>query len=202
MRWQAEDRTVFADCAVIFRVRDEFGGLSNMASGFPLSVNGLTVPSSEALYQACRFPHQPEWQLEVLAEPSPMAAKMLARKDRRREDHSRFDWDRVVRDVMRWVLRVKTAQHFGRVAQLLRATEGRAIVERSRRDPFWGAIEGPDGTLRGRNELGRLWMELRDEVGAAGPDGFETVEPLAIPGFLLLGQQIEAVAGAREPQPA
>ena len=46
-------------CAVIFKVKDEWGALSNMHNDFLLRVNRVQVASSEALYQAMRFPHQP-----------------------------------------------------------------------------------------------------------------------------------------------
>ncbi|MDP2452491.1 MULTISPECIES: hypothetical protein [unclassified Kaistella] len=33
-----------------------FGGLSNMAPGYPLFINEVNIQSVEILYQACRFP--------------------------------------------------------------------------------------------------------------------------------------------------
>ena len=38
--------------AVVFRVKEQFGDLSNMSNVFPLLVQGIPVKSSEALYQA------------------------------------------------------------------------------------------------------------------------------------------------------
>jgi ribA/ribD-fused uncharacterized protein len=192
MDWQAEDGTVQTSCAVFYRVTEEFGGLSNMAGGYPLRINGISVGSSEALYQACRFPHQPDWQREIITQASPMAAKMKARKERRRQDHSRLDWGQIDVAVMRWVLRVKLAQHFDRIAGLLRRSSERAIVEMSRKDRFWGAVE-EEGRLHGRNQLGLLLMELRERVRTAERAELETVEPPGIPDFLLLGQPIGVV---------
>src|SRR5262249_26652285 len=131
--------------------------------GYPLRVNGAEVLSSEALYQACRYPHQPDWQREIIGRASPMAAKMASRKDGRRKE-TRADWEAVQVEVMRWVLRVKLAQHYGALSWPLRGTAGRAIVERSHRDRFWGAVEDEDGRLHGGNQLGRLLMELRELV--------------------------------------
>ena len=77
MRRDLQVRTYERSRSVVFRkTREEFGGLSNMASGFPLEINGLRVLTSEALYQACRFPHLPEVQKQILEQASPMAAKM------------------------------------------------------------------------------------------------------------------------------
>ena len=64
------------ESVVFLKTKDAFGGLSNMASGFPLSVNGIHIRTCEALYQACRFPHLPEVQELIIAQKSPMTAKM------------------------------------------------------------------------------------------------------------------------------
>ena len=58
---------------------EAFGSLSNMANGFPLRVNGISIRTSEALYQCCRFPHHPELQRKILEEKSPMTVKMVSR---------------------------------------------------------------------------------------------------------------------------
>ena len=162
------------ECAVVFRVREQFGGLSNMANDFPLVVGQETLKSSEALYQACRYPHRPEWQREIMNAPHAMRAKMAAKRDGRRND-SRTDWDTVRVTVMRWCLRVKLENNFGEFFNLLKSTDERPIVERSRRDRFWGAVLEKDGVLRGQNTLGKLLVELRNEVVAwmCAPDDAE-----------------------------
>lgn len=192
-QWQSEDGMVHDNCVVFFKVDEEFGPLSNMAGGYPLRVSGILVSSSEALYQACRFPQHPDWQQEIITQGSPMGAKMKAKKDRRREDHSRPDWAQVEVDIMRWVLRVKLAQHFGTIAGLLRATADRPIVEKSRNDRVWGAVEDKDGILRGRNQLGVLLVELRGVVESGTPELLKVVTPPAISDFRLLGKPIETV---------
>ena len=54
------------------KTKEAFGGLSNMAAGFPIRVNGVRILTSEALYQACRFPHLPHVQRLIIAQVSPM----------------------------------------------------------------------------------------------------------------------------------
>ena len=195
MNWEWEG-TVHQGCVVFFKVGGEYGGLSNMSNDFPLRVNGLRIGSSEALYQACRFPHRPDWQQEILAAPHAMQAKMKAKKQGRRPQ-SRPDWAQVQLDVMRWCLRMKLPQHFKRFGGLLRWSAPRAIVERSHRDRFWGAVLEADGVLHGENRLGQLLMELREELLTCKVTGQESrllrVEPLQIPDFLLLGQAIGVV---------
>jgi ribA/ribD-fused uncharacterized protein len=182
---------------VVYKTKDDFGGLSNMAAGFPLRINGVRVPTSEALYQACRYPNHPSAQQEIIGQFSPMTAKMKAKTFK---SQTRDDWDDVRFKIMRWCLRVKLNQNFAEFGRLLLATKERAIVEQSRRDTYWGAKLSEDGTcLVGQNVLGRLLMELREKLLTHGEAAFEVVEPLAIPDFLFLGRPIEPVAAHRGP---
>ena len=71
MGTSGDKRTYERQLTVVFRkTQEEFGGLSNMAAGFPLRVNGADIPTSEALYQACRFPHLPDVQRLIVAQKS------------------------------------------------------------------------------------------------------------------------------------
>ena len=119
---------------------------------------------------------------------------MKAKKEGRRKEHSQPDWEEVQVEIIRWCLRVKLAQHLKKFGGLLRWSAPRAIVERSRKDRFWGAVLERDGVLRGENRLGRLLMELREELLACTRAGEESrllrVEPPQIPDFLLLGKPL------------
>ncbi|HFT7410084.1 NADAR family protein [Pseudomonas aeruginosa] len=181
-----------AEVVVVYKTRESFGGLSNMASGFPLLVNGVRILTSEALYQACRFPHLPEVQRAIIGQNSPMTAKMKSRPYR---NESRSDWDLIRFKVMRWCLRVKLAQHYEAFGQLLLATEDRPIVEQSRKDDYWGAKSSgvADEVLIGENVLGRLLMELREQLKTDSKGRLKTVAPLAVRDFLLLGSPIAMV---------
>lgn len=179
-------------CAVFRYTHAPLGGLSNMAAGFPLRVAAVVARTPEALYQALRYPHHPHVQEEILAQKSPMAAKMVSK---RHKAQTRPDWDdglRVV--VMLWVLRVKLAQHMGTYQALLASTSGRSIVEESLRDDFWGARS--QGTLlRGRNVLGKLHMIVRDLLDRRAPALDQVPDlTLKVPDFLLLGAPATAPA--------
>ena len=176
--------------AVFLKTKDRFGALSNMAGGFPLHVNGIKIRTSEALYQACRFPHLPESQSRIIAERSPMEAKMKSKSHRQ---DSRADWDSVRVKVMRWCLQVKLVQNWNGFRDVLLETGDLPIVELSRRDDFWGAKLIDDRTLAGTNALGRFLMELREQVKIKPFDYFQHVEPMPIPNFLLGGRQIEKI---------
>jgi predicted NAD-dependent protein-ADP-ribosyltransferase YbiA (DUF1768 family) len=81
-----------AESAVFSKTKEAFGGLSNMAAGFPIRVNGVRILTSEALYQASRFPHLPDVQRLIIEQLSPMTTKMKSKPYRK---DSRPDWDRV-----------------------------------------------------------------------------------------------------------
>jgi len=182
---------VVSESAKFRRTSERWGGLSNMAPRFPLHVAGISIRTSEALYQACRFPHIPELQRMIIEEKSPMTAKMRSKPYRRQ---SRPDWDIVRIRVMRWCLRVKLSQNWERFSALLMETDGLPIVEESAKDSFWGATPSADGQLVGRNVLGRLLMELR-ELLLADAESLHRVAPPPVSRCLLYGQPVGAVNG-------
>jgi type I restriction enzyme S subunit len=153
-------------------------------------VVGRVWYSSEALYQACRFPDLPDVQQMIERETSAMAAKMKSKPHR---SASREDWPRIRVRIMRWVLRVKLAQHMKRFGAVLLETGDAAIVERSSKDRYWGAVESGDGTLEGQNVLGRLLMELREELRTKPPEELAVVMPPRVENFVLLGRPVGVV---------
>lgn len=194
----AESRTYHAEDVISFRkTGEQFGGLSNMAPGFPVWVAGVSLRTSEALYQACRFPHMPEVQKLIVSEISPMTAKMRSKPYRK---NSREHWDDIRVPIMKWCLRVKLAQNWTTFGELLLETENKPIVEDSRKDEFWGAIKDRDGIFQGRNVLGRLLMELREKL-KSDPEKLKNVEPVKIPQFLLLDKEINIITDEK-PMPS
>lgn len=169
-------------CIVFRRNADEYGMFSNMYRT-PLKVNGIEFLTSEALYQACRFPDHPQIQLSILQEKSPMNAKGVARTN---DEKTREDWYDVNILIMRWCVQIKYLQHHESFGILLDSTAPKEIVESSAKDSFWGAIP-QNGHLHGTNALGRVLKYVRDH------DKVKTVTPLSIPNFLLFGQQVREV---------
>jgi ribA/ribD-fused uncharacterized protein len=180
-------------CAVFLKTKERWGELSNMAAGMPLSVAGIAIKTSEALYQACRFPDIPDLQARIIAEPSPMSAKMVGKPFR---SSTRADWNAVQMDVMRWCLQVKARQNWAKFASVLLATGASDIVEEtSKRDLYWGAKmtkEDPD-ILVGENVLGNLLMDLRREIVSGSRTATSIVTALSIPNFLLCGTVIPSI---------
>jgi ribA/ribD-fused uncharacterized protein len=162
---------VAAECAVFFKTREEYGELSNMRHGFVLRWHGRRVHSSEALYQAHKF--LPETRIfdpdlgkevspfeVVIAQTNAKTAKMKAKKYKR---VTRPDWHSIKLDVMNYCVRLKYLEHRSVLDDVLDDTMGAPIVEKSRTDQLWGAVNDYRGNLVGENLLGCLWMIIRDE---------------------------------------
>lgn len=178
-----------ATSATFFYTTERFGAFSNMAKGFPLRLRQGVVPSSEALYQALRFPHRPDLQEDIIAQVTPILAKRRAYANL---SETRHDWHDVNLACMRHVLQLKWACHPERIHQLMIQTEGRPIVEISSRSDFWGTFRKGEW-LVGVNALGRLLMELRERVLAHAPGEEIHVKPPDIPDPLLRGKPIETM---------
>lgn len=178
------------ECITFRKTAERFGGLSNMAAGYLLNVNGVKILTSEALYQACRFPYLPEVQDVIIAERSPMTAKMKTKPYRQQ---SRPDWDIVRTKIMRWCLQVKLIQNWDKFSTLLLETGNLPIVEDSRKDDFWGAKPKNEEILIGANVLGRLLMQVREQIKSGELTPETVVQPLPIPDFLLYGQKVDPV---------
>lgn len=146
------------------------GELSNFHPRMPILVpteaGVVRLDSSETWYQADKFRDHPDAQRAVIE-----AANAHKNGPRGGKDAARAMGDMVSTDwtsgrsvmSMRYILRLKYAQHPETVGAALDQTGDRPIVEFSRHDAFWGAKpEGPN-SLRGVNALGRLWMEIREE---------------------------------------
>lgn len=172
------------------KTNEEWGGFSNMAGGYPIMVNGIEWRTSEALYQALRFPDFPDVQEAIRAEKSPMAAKMKSKPFRK--DSSRPDWDDVRIDLMYWSLRAKLVCNFEDFGALLRKSSNVEIVENSSKDRFWGAVPVNGDYFQGQNVLGVLLSKLRNDW-VVGQDGPHAVEPPHIPHCFLLGSPINQI---------
>lgn len=73
----------------------------------------------------------------------------------------REDWPTYKLEVMKEICRAKLHQH-GYIKRKLLETGNEQLVESSPIDSFWGWGPNKDG----ENHLGRIWMELREELRA------------------------------------
>ena len=138
---------------LFYRVSEPHGEFSNF-SPHPIQLKGKVWPTSEHYFQAQKFAGTEHEEAVRLAK-SPMVA---ARMGRSRERPLRADWEAVKDDIMRDALRAKFAQPALR--SLLLKTGDAEIVEHTKNDRYWA--DGGDGT--GRNRLGQLLMELREQL--------------------------------------
>jgi len=160
-----------------------------MAPGFPITINNQNILTSEALYQACRFPNNPDAQHLIISQSSPMTAKMRAKP---LKDLTRPDWMKVRVRIMRWCLSAKLLQNYSAFSQILVETLEKPIVEYSSKDRFWGALPSDEDTLIGANVLGRLLMELRESI-KEGTFNTDSLQPPEISDFLLNGSTITEI---------
>jgi ribA/ribD-fused uncharacterized protein len=139
---------------LFYRVNEPYGEFSNF-SPHPFELNGRLWPTSEHCFQAQKFAGM-EREEAIRQCHSPMVA---ARMGRSRKQPLRADWESVKDDIMRDALRAKFARHPALKSMLL-DTGDAELVEHTANDRYWA--DGGDGT--GRNRLGQLLMELREEL--------------------------------------
>lgn len=132
--------------------RGEKWFLSNM---YPckvmINVDGklYEMKSSESVFQALRSPDR-------LAEFIPLNG--FEAKKHAKSCKCRDDWFSVSIDIMRYALHCKFTQNPDLAAKLI-ALDGDIVEENEWYDTFWGTCNGV-----GENHLGKLLMELRDEL--------------------------------------
>ena len=133
---------------------DEYGEFSNFAA-FPFTLDGERWPTSEHYFQARKFRDEARGE-EIRKTASAMVA---ARMGRSRSAKLREDWEFVKDDIMRKVVRAKFMQH-EEIRKNLLETGDALLVEHTAKDSYWA--DGGDG--HGRNMLGQILMEIRDEI--------------------------------------
>ena len=150
------------DEACGFRLtRAAWGAFSNFQPlAVPISAGPWSFSSSEALYQAAKFGAHADVQQRIAEAATAREAAAIGRTPGLGIDPG---WNAQRVDVMRWVLRMKREANATDIDAVLAATGDRPIVEVSTRDPWWGARPVAE-RYEGRNVLGRLWMELRQQL--------------------------------------
>jgi ribA/ribD-fused uncharacterized protein len=137
-----------------YRTNEKFGCFSNF-SQHPIFLDGQHWKTSEHYFQAQKFEH-PKDQLAVQKAKTAMQAARIGR-DRYRKLKS--DWEEIKDDLMRKAVRAKVMQH-PQVKETLLSTNDAMIIEHTKNDNYWA--DGGDGS--GKNMLGKILMEIRDEL--------------------------------------
>ena len=134
----------------------EFYPFDNFSS-FKVEWNGYLFSSVEEAYQAASFMGSDEELVEKIKKShSADEAQRIAYANR---DKRREDLDDVKISIMEELLKLKIEQN-PYVKKKLLQTEDYMIIEDSPKDDFWGWGPNRDG----QNNLGKLWMKLREEL--------------------------------------
>ena len=141
----------------IFFYEREFYPLSNFSS-FMLEWKGVLYITSEHAYHTEKF-NDPEIIEKIKNARSAHDAFKIAKEY---EDKVRPDWSNIRVAVMEEIIRAKVAQH-PYVKKKLLETGDKEIVEDSWRDDFWGWGPNKDG----QNQLGKIWMKIRDSLSTS-----------------------------------
>lgn len=129
---------------------DSFTSKYRFLSNFYIEPDGTHL---EAEYQAAKT-------LDVEAQNRILGMTPAKAKDAGRKVVLRSDWDAVKISVMRNLLKQKFSNKY--LAGLLLDTENAELIEGNYwNDIFWGVCKGV-----GENNLGKLLMELRDQLKA------------------------------------
>lgn len=155
---QFRDPVLATDGSVVGFYEREFYVFSNFSS-FQVEWQGRLWPTSEHAYQAAKYlDHDEGFAQKIINSRSAHDAFKLAKSDEGRM-RQREDWSDVKDDIMLDICRHKLLQH-KYIQDKLLATNDELLVEDSPSDSYWGW--GPD--RKGRNQLGKTWMRLREEL--------------------------------------
>ena len=139
----------------ITRFDDEHGWLSNFWMK-PIVYFSRLYASVEHAYQANKAGSVID-HLYVATSPTPGKAKRRGRVIQERQD-----WECVKLHVMEACLQAKFAPGTELAQRLIDTGDAELIEENTWGDEFWGVCRG-----KGENHLGRLLMEIRDDLTGA-----------------------------------
>lgn len=134
----------------------EFFCFDNFSS-FAVVYQGIKYPTVEHAYQSLKFTETaPEIAKEIAECFSAHEAQKIGYAHKSLQNPR---WDEIKVSVMEELLRLKLRQN-PYVKKKLLQTKDDLICEDSPKDDFWGIGPNRDG----QNQLGKLWMKLRDEL--------------------------------------
>ena len=137
------------------RFEGKYKFLSNFYS-VPISFEGIMYPSVEHAYQAAKTLNEQE-RLRIMRLGTAAQAKRAGRYLK----GLRPNWDGIKLNIMLELLRKKF--FFKNMQRMLIATGDEELKEENHwHDTFWGVCEGV-----GENHLGKLLMQVREEVKCA-----------------------------------
>lgn len=147
------------------KVAEDFGWMGNM-SPYPIKYDGKIWRTSEALFQAMRYDDASIQEI-IRCEKSPMGAKMKSKKYK--DQMVVVPMSPLDVENMRKCVKLKFDQH-PRLKKLLIDTDNQFIYEdignrkSNERHKFWGAKKISENVGDGTNMMGKILMDLRNEL--------------------------------------
>lgn len=124
---------------------------------FQIEWRGKLYPTAEHAYQAAHFIiSNPDIAEIIRNTKSPREASDFANSNVNYEDPG---WKDIKLSIMQEIVRCKMEQH-EYIRKALLDSGDKYIVEMNDKDEFWGWGKNH----KGRNELGKIWMQLRNEI--------------------------------------
>jgi N-glycosidase YbiA len=137
-----------------YKVSEEYGCFSNF-SKHSFMINNIFYRTAEHYFQSNKFIGT-RYEEEILKVKTAIEA---ARMGRNRNYPLRDDWEDIKNDVMKKAVLEKFRTH-NDIRGILILTGNENIIEATIDDYYWGC--GANGT--GKNMLGKILMEVRDEL--------------------------------------
>ena len=149
-------------CVIFTPLGGRHGDLSNTAPNYPLEVNRIWFQSPEGLYQAFKFPHQPNFQFLLGQMNSGPQAQTAAQGC---QPAVTPDWESIRLHAMMYTIAARLAQHPSSFKAALLATGRLQIVQESHSEDFWSARPNRL-VLTGGNIVGKILTETRNTLAA------------------------------------
>lgn len=135
---------------IIDKFDGEYAFLSNFYPS-PITDGNIIFPTVEHFFQAAKTVNMADYEM-IAAADTPGRAKRLGRRIELRED-----WEEVKDGIMLEALRRKFSDDFLR-RKLIATGDAELIEGNDWNDMYWGVCAGV-----GRNKLGKLLMQVRNE---------------------------------------
>ena len=143
--------------SVINMFKGEYAFLSNFST-INIEIKGQVWPTSEHMYMACKTT-DPAVQEQIRKAYTPGYAKKLGRQLQLRPD-----WEQIKDEAMLRVLRAKFKGNEEHRNKLL-ATGNDTLIEGNYwHDNYWGSCMCQRCGNQGKNMLGKLLMQVREEL--------------------------------------
>jgi ribA/ribD-fused uncharacterized protein len=141
-----------------YKLKEPYGDFSNF-SRFAFIFNGKAWGTSEHCYQASKYENETIIE-KIRQSKTPRIAADLGRA-KNNGYTIKSNWDTIKVQIMKKILWEKFTQNSS-LEKLLLSTGNARIAEHTENDLFWG--DGGDCIEEGKNMLGKVLMEIREEL--------------------------------------